>query len=160
MLHFPSKPKQWPDGELGKGERADRNREETETKYGFEDAQRTEGQKHRGTDFQGRQTNMSLSGATAALATDQLHTGGGMRQHLERVVCCFSGITANTRICYIKSPTFPLPPTPTHNTFHGFIGWFVEAPSFPHFFESGLAFKVIFLGKTGHGGIQTNCIIN
>lgn len=96
----------WP----GKGERSDKNREERETKYRFKDTHRTEGQKHRGTDFQGRQTNMSLSGATAALAADQLHTAGGMRQHLERAVELFAvsqGLQQTPEPVTCRAPPFP-----------------------------------------------------
>lgn len=141
MLHFPSKPKQWPDGVLGKGERADKNREERETKYGFKDTHRTEGQKHRGTDFQGRQTNMSLSGATAALAADQLHTGGGMRQHLERVVELFAvsqGLQQTPQSVTCRA-------SPSSPCLHiHFTDSFV---CFPHFFWARLSIQSHLPGK-------------
>lgn len=101
----------------GKGREQTKIGKERETKYGFKDAQRTEGQKHRGTDFQGRQTNMSLSAATAALAADQLHTGGGMRHHPERVVELFLFLRdySKHQDLLVQSPTFPLLLHTTHS---------------------------------------------
>lgn len=82
-----------------------------------------------------------------------------MRHHPERVVELFLFLRDYSKHQDLLRAVPHLPPTPTHKRLHGSICLFVEVPSFPHFLESGLAFKAIFLGKTGHGGIQTDCII-
>lgn len=63
---------------------------------------------------------------------------------------CSSGITADTTMCYVQSPTFP-PPSPD-NIFRGFVGLLLEALSSPHSLAPGWASKAISPPSTGING--------
>jgi len=138
-------PKQWPDGVLGEGERADNNREERgkvsiqmcpeqenreKNKYlkmlrGTAKAQRARLQ---------RQTGKYVT-ARCRCSTGSRPAGRGrMCKTIPATSCgvfCSSGITVDTTMCYMRSPTFPVPSP--DNTVHGFIGLFrnTEFSSFP-----------------------------
>lgn len=63
---------------------------------------------------------------------------------------CSSGITADTMMCYVQSPTFP--PHSPDNIFRGFVGLLLEALSSPHSLAPGWASKAISPPSTGING--------